>query len=99
MFTKRREPIMLITYWYLCFPVSWALWFAIRGHRWASHHSASSPFTFFMIPSLALSLCFLFWSCLLLRRSSLESAMPHVPVLATIGDGRGRGTNFIVFLY
>lgn len=57
MFTKRREPIMLITYWYLCFRhvVSQALWFTIRCHRWASYCSASSPSTFFMIPSLKIS--------------------------------------------
>jgi len=27
MFNERSEPIMLITYWYLCFPVSRVLWF------------------------------------------------------------------------
>jgi len=54
---------MLITCWYLCcFPVSWALWFAISCCL-VSHRSASSPLTFFMIPSLTLCLCFLFRSC------------------------------------
>ena len=104
MFTERMEPVMLITCWYLCFPVSRALWFAIRCRCSASRRSASSPspLTFFMIPSLVLCLCFLFQSCLLLRWSplhnqpSLESAMPRAPVLATI---RGCVTNFIAFLY
>ena len=54
---------MLITCWYLCcFPVSRALWFAISCCL-VSHRSASSPLTFVMIPSLALCICFLFWSC------------------------------------
>jgi len=29
LFTERSEPVMLITCWYLCFPVSRALWFAM----------------------------------------------------------------------
>ena len=69
-----------------------------------SRHLASSPLTFFMIPSLPLCLYFLFRSCLLLRWSRwsppqsaiLESAMPRAPVLATT---RGCGANFIAFHY
>ena len=102
MFTERREPVMLIACWYLCFPVSRALWFAIGCRCSVSRRSASSPLTFVMILSLALCLCFLFQSCLHLRWSplhnqkSLESAMPRAPVLATI---HGCVTNFIAFLY
>ena len=96
LFTERSEPIMLITCWYLCFPVSWALWFAIRCCCLASHRSASSPLTCVM-----LCLCFLFWSCLLLcwsppQSAILESVMLLALVLATI---RRCGTNFITFLY
>jgi len=56
----------------------------------------------FMVPSLALCLCFLFQFCLLLRWSlpctisRLWNQPWCTPVLATI---RGCGTNFIVFLY
>ena len=65
MFTERSEPIMLITCWYLCFPVSRALCFSIRCRCLVSRRSASSPLAFFMILSLTLCLCFIFWSCLL----------------------------------
>ena len=100
MFTERSEPVMLITCWYLCFPVSRALWFAIRCRCSVRRRSASTPLTFFMILSLALCLCFLFQSCLLLHWSlhnqqSLESAVPRVPVLTTI---HVCVTNFIAFL-
>ena len=47
MYTERSEPIMLITCWYLCFPVSRALWFAIHCHCLVSCRSASSSLTFF----------------------------------------------------
>jgi len=39
MFTERSEPVMLISCWYICFPVSRALWFAIRFRC-----SVKSPF-------------------------------------------------------
>jgi len=94
MFTERSESVMLITCWYLCFPVSQAPWFAIRCCCLVSHRLASFPLTFFMIPSFTLCLCFLFWSCLLLCWSPPQSAMPRAPVLATIHRW---GTNFIVF--
>ena len=76
MFTERSEPIMLIAYWYLCFPVSWALCFTIRCRFLVSRRSASSPLAFFMIPLLALCLCFLFWSCLLF--TLIPSTISHL---------------------
>ena len=76
MFTERSEPIMLITCWYLCFPVSRALCFAIRCCCLVSCHSASSPLAFFMILSLALWLCFLFRSCLLFKL--IPSTISHL---------------------
>ena len=75
MFTERSEPIILITCWYLCFPVSQALWFAIRCCCLVGCHSASSPLTFSMIPSLTLCLCSLH------NQLSLESAIPRAPVI------------------
>ena len=76
MFTKRTEPIMLITCWYLCFPFSRALWFAIHCRCLARRCSASSPLTFFMIPSLALYLIFLFRVCLLF--TLIPSTISHL---------------------
>ena len=75
MFTERSEPIILITCWYLCFPVSQALWFAIRCCCLVGCHSASSPLTYSMIPSLTLCLCSLH------NQPSLESAIPRAPVI------------------
>ena len=47
-FDRRKQrclpkEAMLITCWYLCFLVSWALWFAIRCHCLVSH--LCDPFT------------------------------------------------------
>ena len=79
------DPIMLITCWHLCFPVSRALWFAIHSRCLASRRSASSPLTFFMIPSLALCPCFLFQSCLLFRWSPPQSAIFGISHAARTG--------------
>ena len=46
MFPRRSKPIMLITCWYLCFPVSWALWFAILCCCLVSCRSASLDFLY-----------------------------------------------------
>jgi len=76
MFNERSEPIMLITCWYLCFPVSQALCFAIHCRCLASRCLASSPLAFFMILSLTLCLCFLFRSCLLF--TLIPSTISHL---------------------
>ena len=46
MFPRRSKPIMLITCWYLCFPVSRALWFAILCCCLVSCRSASLEFLY-----------------------------------------------------
>ena len=100
MFTKRSELVMLITCWYLCFPVSRALWFAICCRCLVSHCSASSPLTLWFhhlrSASAFSSSLVCFYADPLHNQPSLESAMPHVPVLVTI---RRCGTNFIALLY
>ena len=89
------KPIMLITCWHFCIPVSQALWFAIRCHCLASRRSASSPLIFFMISSPALCLCFLFRSCPP-TINHLWNQPCHAPMLTTM---HRCGANFIVFLY
>jgi len=98
MFTERRESVMLIACWYFCFPVSRALWFAIRCRCLTSHCSASSPLWFLhSCPASAFfSGLFCFYTYLLHNQPSLESAMLRAPVLTTI---RRCGANFIAFLY
>ena len=74
---------------------------AIRCHCLASHRSASSPLTFFMIPSLALRLCFLFRSCLLLCWSPPQSFI--FGISHAVHTGAHNNTrmhyNFIAFFY
>ena len=72
---------MLVTCWYLCFPVSRALWFAILCRCLASHRSASSPLTLWFLHSCSASALF-FRSCLLLRWSSPQSAIFGISLAA-----------------
>ena len=104
MFTKRSESVMLITCWYLCFPVSRALWFAIRCRCLASRCSASSPLTFFMIPSLVLCLCSLFpvlsaFTLILSTISHLWNQPSRARSCSLSRHIHGCVTNFIAFLY
>ena len=98
MFTERSEPVILNICWYLCFPVSRALWFSIRCHCLESCHSASSPLWFLHSRSACAFFSGLvcFYADPLHNQPSLLSAMPHAPALTTI---HRCGTNFIAFLY
>ena len=85
---------MLITCWYMVgLPFTGSVRFAIRCRCLVSRRSASSPLTFFMIPSLALCPCFLLQSCLFF--ADPVHNQPRAPLLKII---RGCGTNFIAFL-
>jgi len=70
---------MLITCWYLCFPVSWALWFAICCRCLASRRSVSSPLTLWFLHSHSASAFFSDLVCYyadpLHNQPSLESAI------------------------
>ena len=85
MFTERSEPIMLITccYMYLCFPVSWALWFChillLFGKSPVSIISFDVLYDSFTRarPLLSFLVLSAFYADPLHNQPSLESAMPR----------------------